>query len=759
MPGRHGRSGGGKRKRGAGGRSGSRPVKRRRKKTREEKAARDQALAQRILAKRARQEAAALSSSSDEGEQAPKPLEGYAALLKSMGVERQEEDDFDEGEPEEAEEVEEEMDPEEIEAKLAALEAEVGHLEEMEEDEEMEEGEEEAGAEGVKRPDARGYRVQVVDAGEEADDESADAPAAVLPPGAATDWWRRHFHRAKAPKPVQRPLAVEGNTCSLAPIVQSNVDWSAFGAGKKGLRRKKAAKPAASGSLQTAIQSYFPGDGGPAGWPPHLWERLCASVDDTALLKPLLTALGTYADLLYPLRTWDNGGAVMSASLAHALAHVWRSKELVHANNRARKEAEAKGEDVDAGDADDTRWRDQGYQKQRVVFILPMRNLCRDYVLRMIDLWGAKEVLNKDQFLSNFEELDVDKDPKFKKRTLDYRNQFSGNVDDRFCFGVSLTAKRVRLMCGFPSADIMFASPLGIAFTMKKNAKQGADFLSSAEVVIADQADCLLMQNFQWTRDAFSNLNSQPRSVTDSADINRIHRWLLDGDGRRMRQVAVFSRVTDAELNSLFRTEAQSTAGQIRCSRNFAGEITRVVNSARHLFHRVDVTSPAAASEERFAFFKEKVFPRLRGGIYSGIGSMSALLVVPSYFDYVKLRGFLDDVDRDSFAELCEYTHPKDMFQSIKDFNARLRSFLLMTERFYFFRRYVLRGVKTIIFYQLPICTWFYSELVNQLQTDGQAPTVLTLYSKYDSYSLQRVLGTDRARKVVAAEGGAHMFC
>jgi U3 small nucleolar RNA-associated protein 25 len=54
----------------------------------------------------------------------------------------------------------------------------------------------------------------------------------------------------------------------------------------------------------------------------------------------------------------------------------------------------------------------------------------------------------------------------------------------------------------------------------------------------------------------------------------------------------------------------------------------------RQLFERFSCTSAAAAPDARFEFFKTQLWPRLAEGAAGG----GLLLVVPSYFDFVRIR-------------------------------------------------------------------------------------------------------------------------
>lgn len=65
--------------------------------------------------------------------------------------------------------------------------------------------------------------------------------------------------------------------------------------------------------------------------------------------------------------------------------------------------------------------------------------------------------------------------------------------------GVSILKRSIRLYSPFYSSDIIIASPLGLRTVLgvEGEKKRDFDFLSSIEVVVLDQADVLLMQNWE----------------------------------------------------------------------------------------------------------------------------------------------------------------------------------------------------------------------------------------------------------------------
>ena len=83
----------------------------------------------------------------------------------------------------------------------------------------------------------------------------------------------------------------------------------------------------------------------------------------------------------------------------------------------------------------------------------------------------------------------------------------------------------------------------------------------------------------------------------------------------------------------------------------------------------------------RFNFFVNKILPQYRDAVMS-----HTLVYVPSYFDFVRLRNYFKKEEL-NFTHICEYTQKSGISRARHFFLQGEKQFLLLTERFHFYKR------------------------------------------------------------------------
>ncbi|XP_067421120.1 U3 small nucleolar RNA-associated protein 25 homolog [Emydura macquarii macquarii] len=475
----------------------------------------------------------------------------------------------------------------------------------------------------------------------------------------------------------------------------------------------------------------------------------------TLLQKDLFCIMNWYKDLFYPERTaLGNGEEVRHAYCLHAVNHVLKANAQVLSNNAKRRDQKP------AVDNDD--FRDQGLTRPKVLIVVPFRESALRVVQIFISLLeaGSKkkiDVSNKKRFKGEFGS-DPDEKPPNLKRPEDYEAVFAGNIDDHFRIGVAVLQKSMRLYAPFYSSDIIIASPLGLRTIIgaEGEKKRDFDFLSSIEILIIDQADVYLMQNWEHILHLMNHLNLLPLE-SHGVDFSRVRMLNLNNWSRYYRQTLLFSALQDPQINSIFNKHCFNYRGQVAV-RNvpLIGSVSLVVVQLPHVFRRLEAESSISVIDARFQFFIDKILPEYRDAVMS-----HTLIYVPSYFDYVRLRNYFKREEL-NFTHICEYTKKSGISRARQFFLKGEKQFLIFTERFHFYKRYLIKGIRNLIFYELPTYPHFYSEVCNMLKAtvSGEEATwtCTVLYSKYDAQKLAAVVGVDRAAQMLQSTKNVHLF-
>ena len=453
----------------------------------------------------------------------------------------------------------------------------------------------------------------------------------------------------------------------------------------------------------------------------------------------LLAAMASRMDLLYPLRVAGDDDSVAQSVALHSLNTVYEIRDRI-LKNTLKINADNPGE-----------FRDQGFTRPSVLILVPFRSHAYTIIQCLMNLSGCPVQENKKRFMDEFQSETIE----MNNKSTEFNQLFAGNTDDCFKIGIKLSRKHMKLYSAFYSSDIIIASPLGLTLTMDKGS---ADFLSSIQTVVLDYADIFLMQNWDHVKTCFAALNSIP-SDAHGCDFSRVKPYFLDGKAQYMRQNIILSRFVTPELNALANA-SNNIVGRLRFKQhNIDGAINSVTVRVPQVFQRIPHgQSVTEAPDIRFTAFTTTKLASLRKSV---IQQSQTLVVVPSYFDFVRLRNYMVEHDYD-VAAVSEYSSRSDADRCFSRFATGDVSFLLYTERAHFFRRRRIKNVRHVAFYQVPVNPSTYFELLNMVETadgnedDGASCSVM--YSALDKLALERVVGSHRLERMLKGSKEAFMF-
>lgn len=474
-----------------------------------------------------------------------------------------------------------------------------------------------------------------------------------------------------------------------------------------------------------------------------------------------------YQDIIYGCRSVQNSGALRDVSALHILNHIFKTRDKVLKNN-ARLAQET---------AADTEYRDQGFTRPKVLVLIPTKQACVRFIDTIVKLSEPDQQENRNRFMDTFF---LPEDDTFQNKPEDFRELFSGNHEEDFRVGLKFTRKTIKFFSGFYNSDIILGSPLGLMRTIttgggKKDSKKGhdADFLSSIEIVIVDHANALEMQNWQHVDYVFSQLNQLPKE-SHGCDFARARNWYLDGKAKYLRQTIILSDYITPSISALASTYLLNVAGRIRYTPTYPGTMLNVSPSIpfpiTQSFLRFESPSPQTDSDARFKFFLSTVLTSLLRSSNKAVNKGTTIFV-PTYLDFVRLRNHFSTAAETtslSFGTISEYSTKGEVARARSHFLSGRHSVLLYSERAHHYFRYKLRGVRRLIFYGVPENPIFWTEMVDALGENAQSDLewaqnqkgkqgkglVRALFSKWDFMKLERIVGTERVKRLVSEREG-----
>ncbi|KAF9557950.1 digestive organ expansion factor [Agrocybe pediades] len=471
------------------------------------------------------------------------------------------------------------------------------------------------------------------------------------------------------------------------------------------------------------------------------------SKNQTTLQNDIFSTLSTRKDLYLTSTPLTTKRPTREAIALHALNHVTKKRRRVLKNNeRLTRAAKA---NPDAPPLEDV--QDQGFTRPTVLLLLPFRSSAMDWFRAITSHTPSPtyQIENQSRFLSEYglPEGVVDKLIAAEPGTYppDHVDTFKGNVDDNFRVGIKMTRKTVKMFADFYGCDIIIASPLGLRRSIEK--ENNADYLSSIEMLIIDQMDSLTMQNWEHVKFVMSHMNKLPKESHDT-DFSRIKPWYLDGHAAYLRQSILLSAYETAETRALYNKTLKNVEGKIRTEKSYAP--IEVPAGVEPNFVHFDCTNPVDEPEKRFHHFTTQLLPSV---LKSAVQSTNTIVFVPSSFDFIRVHNHFRKLSGVTFTVLSEYSTNQDISRARLSFFNGEKSFLLVSERFHFYKRYKIRGSRNIIFYGPPDHPQFFTEFLSfPFLDEGVEPSDVTcrvMFSKYDRFRLERIAGTQGAIELI----------
>lgn len=473
----------------------------------------------------------------------------------------------------------------------------------------------------------------------------------------------------------------------------------------------------------------------------------------TPLQKKIVDPLFQYKDLLYEYEDHEQDeDQYRDIYVLHLLNHIYKTRDRILKDNQR------------ITSNPDVEFLDQGFTRPKVLIVAPTRDTAYHIVSKIIEKSGLDQVDKKSKLNDQFFEEVLPPSSKPKS----FRHIFKGNTNDFFVLGVKFTRKAIRLYSNFYQSDLIVCSPLGLQLILENTdrKKRQDDFLSSIELMVIDQLNSIEFQNISHLFTVFDHMNKIPKEQHDT-DFGRVRMWYINDQAKLLRQTLIFTRYITPTANFLLNGKCRNIEGRWRNHHQIPGEqssISKLGFRVRQIFQRVDLGGASVVDEPdyRFRFFTSVIVP----GILKSTGYEDGILLyIPDYADFIRVRNYLKERTTILFGDINEYSDVRQLTSTRSLFQQGRVKVLLYTERLHHFRRYEIKGVKSVIFYQPPSNPEFYNEVVRYIgksaflgDTDLNISTVRCVYSRLDGLALERIVSSKRAAVLTHGQNEIYEF-
>lgn len=415
----------------------------------------------------------------------------------------------------------------------------------------------------------------------------------------------------------------------------------------------------------------------------------------------------------------------------HISNHILKTRDRILNNNEKKSTITKQIEEGQLTPADEPDFRDQGYARPKALIILPNRNIAWQVVNKLIKNSCIENVDKKHKFKSQFYDSFKVNEMMKSKKPKDFEEFFDGNAGDFFTLGIKFTRKTMKLYTKLENSDVIIASPLGLKMLLDKTEgkRSNNEILSSIEICVIDKAEGLLMQNWEHLFEILNKrLNSPPKNFDGlDVDFSRIRMWAINDQYSFVTQILTFNKYLTPELMGIIKKSKNLLSGcslfkSVDANDNIVNQtklkmvkqgLINKFTSLKQIFMRFDFNIRQLQNEpdKRFEFFKNVTLPQILNKTSYNFGT---LIYFASYLDYIRVVNYLQNETKVSFVAIDEYSSQSKMTRNraLFDQRASTAKVMLYTERLHFYKRYDIKGVRNVVFYQLPSDPDFYQQVL-----------------------------------------------
>eukprot|EP00747_Dinoflagellata_sp_TGD_P151732 gnl/TRDRNA2_/TRDRNA2_177234_c0_seq2.p1 gnl/TRDRNA2_/TRDRNA2_177234_c0~~gnl/TRDRNA2_/TRDRNA2_177234_c0_seq2.p1 ORF type:complete len:509 (+),score=-38.14 gnl/TRDRNA2_/TRDRNA2_177234_c0_seq2:81-1607(+) len=345
--------------------------------------------------------------------------------------------------------------------------------------------------------------------------------------------------------------------------------------------------------------------------------------------------------------------------------------------------------------------RKERFTRAKVLIVTPMNNRIWSILARIIQLTSKLTAMKnkKKEIYQNYFGSKIRKGKEKNTETKKKLTVLDGKKEKRKYIGIKID-KTSASISDLHNSDIVILSPEAVS-TLK--VKRSLDFLSSIEILIIDRADLINMQNWRHINILLNELNRMP-NYTTNWDISRISYPCISGKASFYRQSILLSSFLSAEMHETLTRYCLNHRGRWEMIQKMNKIPLRNICQQ---FVRIPVKNTPSRLYDRLDFFIKKIWPRIEITRPHGL-----LIFVSSYLEFICIRNFFKKNDV-SFTYISEYLSHSAIKHNKFLFTFGLKNLLIYTERAHFYNRLTIRGIKDILFYDLPSHSNFYTEIIN----------------------------------------------